>query len=228
MKFNIKKQSNIKWTFRENAVLWKYDIQWSKIEENFEGEINLPKKWNIWVIVWPSWTWKTTIARELFWDYFIDFNYWNNSVIDEIWKNKSTEEIFNIFNKVWFNTPKSWLKPYEVLSNWEKMRVDLANALLQDKEVVIFDEFTSVVDRQVAKFWSFAIQKTIRKNDRKFIAISCHYDILERLEPDWVLDTKNMAFTMGVMSPNTKDHQLKQKLENEEQMNGLYLASIII
>ena len=46
---------------------------------------------------------------------------------------------------------------------------------------------------------------------KKFIAVTCHYDILERLEPDWVFDTKDFTFTQGVKLPNTKDLQLNAK-----------------
>lgn len=40
-----------------------------------------------------------------------------------------------------------------------KLRVYLANAILSDKELFVFDEFTSVVDRNVAQIGSFAMQK---------------------------------------------------------------------
>jgi len=109
-------------------------------------------------------------------------------------KDCSIEEITNTFNSVGFSSPPSWLKPYQVLSNGEKMRVDLANAILQKNELFVFDEFTSVVDRQIAKIGSFATQKAIRKTGKKFIAVSCHFDIEEWLMPDWVFNTDSMTF----------------------------------
>jgi ABC-type ATPase with predicted acetyltransferase domain len=109
-------------------------------------------------------------------------------------KDCSIEEITNTFSSVGFSTPPSWLKPYHVLSNGEKMRVDLANAILQKNELFVFDEFTSVVDRQIAKIGSFATQKAIRKTNKKFIAVSCHFDIEEWLMPDWVFNTDTMTF----------------------------------
>lgn len=227
MIINITKENILKWTFREKNIIWKYDIQDDKITEKFEWKIDIEwMNWNIWVIVWPSWTWKSTIAKELFWNNFIELKYWNWSIIDEIWKDKTVWEITNIFNKVWFNTPKSWLKPYNVLSNGEKMRVDLANALLSDKEIIIFDEFTSVVDRQVASVASYAISKLIKKENKKFIAVWCHYDILDWIEPDWVFDTKDFTFTKERVA--TKDLQSNWKSENESIVNGNYLKNIII
>jgi len=139
MEFNIKKTTKIPDTYKSQYVKWKFDIDWEIIEDIFKWNIDIEwKERNIWVIVWPSWTGKSTIAKELFWDNFIDLSYWNKAVIDELqWE---TNEIINLFNKVWFNTPKSRLKPYNVLSNWEKMRVDLVKALLSKKDIIIFDE----------------------------------------------------------------------------------------
>jgi len=83
-------------------------------------------------------------------------------------KNKSVEDITSAFNSVGFSSPPSWLKPYSVLSNGQKMRVDLARAILEDNQLFVFDEFTSVVDRNVAQIGSFAMQKAIRKTNKKF------------------------------------------------------------
>ena len=33
--------------------------------------------------------------------------------------------------------------------------------------------------------------------DKKFIAVSCHKDILEWLEPDWTFCTDSMIFEIG-------------------------------
>lgn len=75
------------------------------------------------------------------------------------------------------------------------MRVDIARALLLAQKIVVFDEFTSVVDRDVAKIASCAISKAIkRQNDKKFIAVTCHYDVVDWLEPDWVFCTDTMEF----------------------------------
>jgi GNAT superfamily N-acetyltransferase len=56
--------------------------------------------------------------------------------------------------------------------------------------LVVFDEFTSVVDRTVAQVGSAAVAKAIRGGQlaTRFVAVTCHYDVLPWLEPDWVLD----------------------------------------
>ncbi len=61
--------------------------------------------------------------------------------------------------------------------------------MLEDAELVIFDEFTSVVDRDAAKISSAAVAKALRRRGRpRLIALSCHYDIIDWLDPDWVYD----------------------------------------
>ena len=74
------------------------------------------------------------------------------------------------------------------------MRVDLARAILEDRPFFVFDEFTSVVDRNVAKIGTHAMQKAIRRADKKFIVVTPHFDVGDWLCPDWVFDTNKMEF----------------------------------
>ena len=99
--------------------------------------------------------------------------------------------ICGVLTAVGFSSPPAWLKPYRALSNGQQFRCDLARALLASSPLVVFDEFTSVVDRQVAKVGSAAVAKAVRKRHvgaERFVAVACHYDILEWLQPDWILD----------------------------------------
>ena len=173
-----------------------FDLESNHVKEHFVGDIKLPQDWSIGLIVGNSGTGKTTIAKELFPDsYITNFEYHAETVLDDMPKNCSVEEITKAFNAVGFSSPRSWLKPYHVLSGGEKMRCDLARAMLTDNDMFVFDEFTSVVDRNVAKIGSFAIQKAIRKNGKKrMIAVGCHFDVEDWLLPDWVFDTNTMSF----------------------------------
>jgi GNAT superfamily N-acetyltransferase len=38
------------------------------------------------------------------------------------------------------------------------------------------------------------MQKAIRKTDKKFIAVTCHFDVQDWLLPDWVFNTDTMTF----------------------------------
>lgn len=80
------------------------------------------------------------------------------------------QDVCKTLNSVGFSSPPSWLKPYAVLSNGEKMRCDLARVILSEKELFVFDEFTSVVDRNVAEIGSLAMQKAIRQI---LISVTC-------------------------------------------------------
>lgn len=196
--FDIVKKSDIDETYRVARVMSDFDIKAEHSTEHFQGILEIPEKWNIGVIVGASGTGKTTIAKEMFGDCFIKgFEYKSKSVIDDMPKNKTVEEIEKMFYTVGFGSVPSWLKPYTALSNGEKMRVDLARSILEyDK--VCFDEFTSVVDRNVAQTACIAINKAIQKTNKQFIAVSCHYDIIEWLKPDWVFDTNEMKMVFSI------------------------------
>lgn len=57
----------------------------------------------------------------------------------------------------------TWLRPYPILSNGEKFRADLARVICSAPKRVVIDEFTSVVDRQIAKIGALAFQKAWRR-----------------------------------------------------------------
>lgn len=82
----------------------------------------------------------------------------------------------------------SWLRPFHTLSNGEQYRATLAYIVgkAQDNELILVDEYTSVVDRDVAKAMSNALQKYIRRTKKKIILASCHFDIMDWLQPDWI------------------------------------------
>ena len=82
----------------------------------------------------------------------------------------------------------------ENLNGYLLTSVDIARALCLDTHLIVFDEFTSVVDREIAKVSAYAISKAVRRLNKKFIAVTCHYDVVEWLEPDWAFCTDTMEF----------------------------------
>lgn len=195
--FDIVRTSHPSDSFRVQSIIGTYDLQQQHATERFVGNIELPDKWNIGLIVGRSGSGKSTIARELFGAELIDsFDYTHDNILDDMPKGVSVKDIASTLTTVGFSSPPSWLKPYSVLSNGEKMRCDIARAILQDHEMFVFDEFTSVVDRNVARVASFAIQKAIRRKQKQFIAVTCHYDVQDWLMPDWVFNTDDMTFQL--------------------------------
>lgn len=61
--FDIVKRSEIKNTFRVSKIQADFDVKPEHANERFVGEINLPEKWNIGVIVGSSGTGKRRLPE---------------------------------------------------------------------------------------------------------------------------------------------------------------------
>ncbi len=186
-------------TFRSNKIATTYDLEIGQERVRtieYDAPLSVDDEWKIGVIVGPSGSGKTSVAKKHSGSDLYTSSHWTNApIIEEFDKSLSFEEITGTLTSVGFSSIPCWLQPYETLSNGEKFRCDLARALLEvNKSLIVFDEFTSVVDRTVAKTASFALSKALKRNSalarKKFIAVTCHYDVLEWLEPDWILDMR--------------------------------------
>ena len=202
--FNIVKEWVKPESFRSQSVASSFTITTEKMDKRFVGSIPIEtENWQVGVICGRSGTGKTSIAKQLFPESYIrNFNYSAESVLDDFPEGLSVSDITKALTSVGFASPPDWLKPYSCLSQGEKMRVDVARALLLNQKLVVFDEFTSVIDREIAKIASLAISKAIRKGSKQFIAVTCHRDVLDWLEADWVFDTDAMAFFKKKIPPN--------------------------
>lgn len=183
--------SEIPNTFRVAKVQGMFDIPTSDRQEKV-WSVDVPgfdEDWGIGAIVGPSGTGKTQIAKAAFGANVIEPRTWPQvPLIDAFGSAFSIQEIVGSLNAAGLSTTPSWLLPYSALSNGQRFRAELADAMLSHRHVV-FDEFTSVVDRTVAKSSATSISKWVRRTpEKRFVAVTCHYDILEWLEPDWVLD----------------------------------------
>jgi len=226
MKFNITRSWNKPKSFRVESVVSQFTLQDVKLEKVFKGSIDIEgDDWRVGVIVGRSGTGKTTIAKHLFPDAYIrGFTYKEPSILDDFPESLSATDITRALSSVGFSSPPEWLKSYEQLSQGEKMRVDIARALLLDEPIIVFDEFTSVIDREIAKVSSLAIQKAVRRTSKQFIAVTCHYDVVEYLEPDWVLCTDDMSFSKKKFGIPP----LRLKSGHAAYISGVTLKSITI
>lgn len=107
----------------------------------------------------------------------------------------SMEDAIERLSAVGLNSIPSWAKPYHILSNGEQFRANLARTLSNN---ALIDEFTSVVDRIVAKSSSYALRRYVdQKKLNGIIIASVHRDIIEWLQPDWIFDLDSEQFTVG-------------------------------
>lgn len=184
-------------TFRSEKVRSQFDIQPKEtLSHSITLDWSLPTDWQIGAIVGPSGSGKTTLAAEQFADADIfdgtePVTDWpdDRSIVDGFPDDVEVADITEALSKVGFSSPPNWLQPYQTLSTGQRFRVDMARLLIeQTDDIRVVDEFTSTVDRQVAKSISHATAKYARDQGQQFVAVSCHYDILDWLEPDWVVD----------------------------------------
>jgi ABC-type lipoprotein export system ATPase subunit len=190
-------------TFRSQKIEGMFDLTPGETLTK-EWDVNIPVEdfeWSVGVIVGPSGTGKTSIGKVAFGEdnFFEGYDDWDydKSIVDSFPESATLDEITKVLSSVGFSSPPSWLQPFHTLSNGQKFRVEMARILFDPREVIVVDEFTSVIDRTVAQIGSSAIAKTARRRKKKLVLLSCHYDILDWLEPDWVYHVDTGDFQRG-------------------------------
>lgn len=165
-----------------------FDIQ-NKKETSVKIPINFAEcktfDWNIGVIYGGSGTGKTTLLKEF--GNLSEDNFDDEKPLISNFDWLEPKEVTFLLSSMGLSSVPTWLRPFALLSNGEQYRARLAYkvAKAKENEVILIDEFTSVVDRDVAKAMSYALQKYIRRENKKIILASCHFDIMEWLLPDW-------------------------------------------
>jgi GNAT superfamily N-acetyltransferase len=177
-------------------------------------------KWRIGLITGPSASGKTALARHLFSDACYEPAVWpHDRAIVDCFEPLTIRQITRLLTAVGFSSPPSWIKPYHILSTGQRFRCDLAKALARNLlqlttsrnvstigdgprttnngPVVVFDEFTSVIDRTSARIASAALSRALRTGaiPGQFVAVTCHEDIAPWLQPDWTIDMRTKTFT---------------------------------
>lgn len=149
--------------------------------------------------------------------------YDNSKAIVSNFKNP-TEASYRL-SAVGLNSMPVWCRPRNVLSIGEGFRADLA---LNIESYTIFDEFTSTIDRNVAKSTCNSINKFIRKNNMTHIVFcSCHNDYIPFLKPDIVIDIDEgkvydcRGYDLGEALRSKSMNQMTKRF-------GAYLGSITI
>ena len=148
----------------------------------FEKPTNIPQDFETLLIVGASGSGKSQLLESFGKEKKIEWN--NDSMISNF---NSPEEAREKLLAVGLSSIPQWVKPFHTLSNGEQFRATLARQL---QDGAIIDEFTSVVDRNVAKSCCISITKYIKdKGLKNIVFATCHRDVLEFMNPSHVIDT---------------------------------------
>lgn len=171
---------------QEHYDLSVEDVISTKIPFNFN--VDAIGNWSIGLVCGGSGSGKSTIMSRL--GRIKDVSFDNSKPIISNFGDAEPCDVVELFCAVGLCSVPAWLKPYNVLSNGEKYRAYIAKLIhdSEDGDIILVDEYTSVVDRNVAKSMSNSLQKYIRRVGKRIILASCHYDIIEWLRPDWIYD----------------------------------------
>ncbi len=159
--------------------------------------------WQLGVIVGPSGSGKTSLGRLLGNVVNLREGWSSAPIIEDIAPGVPFDAVPAALTAVGLGSVPSWLRPFAVLSNGEQFRAGLARLLCEaptlgtgeTSRTVVVDEWTSVIDRQIARVGSLAFAKAWRRTKGKAVLLSCHRDVLPWLKPDWIFDTATGRFT---------------------------------
>ena len=182
--------------------------------------------WNIGLICGNSGSGKSTLlnvigeVKKPIYDY-------DKSIISQF-PHMSEHDVCNLLSSVGLSSVPVWLHKPNELSNGERARLDLcwilANA--NDGETILFDEFSSVVNRPCAQSMSHALQRYVREKNLKIILASCHFDIIEWLNPDWVFNlnkqTNGECEIERFIYQDDKEYTLYNNINEEDVLTNEY------
>jgi len=164
-----------------------YDIQDKNISEVIiKNKINIDFEWNIGVIYGGSGSGKSTLLKQFGEIKEVEFDNTKSLISNFDWLEPI--DAANLLTSIGLSSVPTWLRSYNILSNGEQYRARMAYLIgkAEINDIILIDEFTSVVDRDVAKAMSYSIGKYIRKKNLKVIFASCHFDIMEWLMPCFI------------------------------------------
>jgi predicted ABC-type transport system involved in lysophospholipase L1 biosynthesis ATPase subunit len=175
---------------RARAVRRQFDI--APRSTRLAIDVQLPPAggdWRIGAIVGASGSGKSQVLAAAFADSLVKPATWpaDRPIVDCLAVG-SADEAAALLSAVGLGSVPAWLRPFATLSAGEQFRAELARALASRRQLVAIDEFTSCLDRVVARSCSAAVGKFLRQSGRpRLVIATCHEDVLPWLAPDWVL-----------------------------------------
>ena len=185
-------------SFRATKAANSLDIDAEKKSvHHFKVDADLKTDYSIGVIVGASGSGKTTLAKHIFGEEaFKEILNPVLPVIDQFPDDYSYDDCAAMLCGVGLTSVPCWIRPAYTLSNGQRARAECALQMArEDTQTIVIDEWTSVVDRTVAKVMSHCIQKHARKTGKRIVLLSCHYDVLDWLNPDWIIDANKQTYT---------------------------------
>ena len=183
-------------TFRCQKAANSLDIDVSKkLTHEFKVKADLESPYQLGLIVGASGSGKTTFAKKVFSENcFKTLLDDSRPVIDQFPEQYSYDECAEFLSGIGLTSVPCWIRPAGTLSNGQKTRAECALQMASDNEFIVLDEWTSVVDRAVARVMSHCVQKYARKHNKKIVLLSCHYDVIDYLNPDWIIDCNKQEY----------------------------------
>jgi len=231
MKISVRNKTKDFGGYRASRVKSLFNAE-SGSEFNLDVDIDVDgEEWQVGLIVGPSGSGKTSIGRELFGGGRIVDLYagWSpdRPIVEDIAPGGDFDAVTGALASVGLGDVPSWLRPFHALSNGQQFRAGLARAITDAAGDIIIDEFTSVIDRQIAKIGAMAFSKGWRRSKgRRVVLLACHYDIIEWLQPDWVFDTRTGLLKKGASLK--QDLGSSSILGRSTALTGSIIKSIII
>lgn len=190
--YRVRLESPVATSFRCTRAANALDIdQKKKSVHALDVQADLDPPFNVGLIVGASGSGKTTLAEEMFGEgCFRTLLDELLPIIDQFPASMSYDECAATLNGVGLTQVPCWIRPAYTLSNGQRVRAECALQIANTNtdDIIAIDEWTSVVDRTVAKVMSYCIAKHARRTNARIVLCSCHYDVVEWLNPDWIID----------------------------------------
>lgn len=187
-------------TFRCQKAADSQDINVEKkLTHHLKIDADIESPFQIGLIVGNSGSGKTTLARQIYGDdcFTVPLDP-SLPVIEQFPKSMPYDSCVRALTSIGLTSVPCWIRPVATLSNGQKARAEAALAMNQEGvETILIDEWTSVVDRTVAKVMSHSLRKFADREEnqgKRIVLLSCHYDIIEWLQPDWIIDCNERTF----------------------------------
>jgi ABC-type lipoprotein export system ATPase subunit len=192
----VQLQSEVFKTFRCQKAADSLDIDTAKKSiHHLSVSADLKSHFNVGLIVGSSGSGKTTLAKQIF-----GKDCFNVSidpalpVIEQFPKDWSYDDCASALNGIGLTSVPTWIRPVYTMSNGQRARAEAALSMSNSQGLICIDEWTSVVDRTVAKVMSHCVAKYTRKTNKQVVLNSCHYDVIEWLNPDWIIDCNEQKY----------------------------------